>query len=111
MIFGTCAFYGGDIDFEIILMEEEDSYENYKKHLEESNAMMEPEVRMPKHPMNGYMRFHLERTCEERSKDPTVNFKDLSHRIAEEWKVLDAKRKQIFNAQAELRVKERERLI
>jgi hypothetical protein len=61
--------------------------------------------------MNGFMRYHLERTCQERSKNPTINFRQLSEKIGEEWKNLDAKKREVFTGQYELKLKARKRLV
>lgn len=45
---------------------DENSYEEYKKYLEESIGVMN--LQPPSKPMNAFMRFFFERSCEERSK-------------------------------------------
>jgi hypothetical protein len=45
---------------------DENSYEEYKQYLEDSIGIMN--LTPPHRPMNAYMRFFFERSCEERSK-------------------------------------------
>jgi hypothetical protein len=50
-------------------MKDEDSFEQYKKYLE--NSLGISSIPVPHKPMNAYMRFFLERSSEERSKKQT----------------------------------------
>ena len=43
-------------------MAEEDSFESYKRYLEDSIGI--PPIKPPQKPMNGFMRFFLERGCQ-----------------------------------------------
>ena len=48
------------------MADEDNSYEEYKKYLEESLGISS--IKPPQKPMNAYMRFFLERGCQERQK-------------------------------------------
>lgn len=61
--------------------------------------------------MNSYMRFSLERSRQERSKNPQANWIQLGRQISLEWKSLPEKEKEFYEQQSALRIKERERLL
>ena len=74
------------------MTDQQDSYEEYKNYLCNSLGR-DASVEQPNRPMNPYMRFFLERSCQERKKGD-VNWNDFSKKIAEEWKGLsDGKKK------------------
>ena len=87
---------------------DEDSYEAYKKYLEDSLGL--PPVDAPKTPMNPYMRFFLERSSEERSKGPIV-WSVLTKKLSDEWKDLSANKKEYYEKIYTVRLRERKALI
>lgn len=86
---------------------EEDSYEEYKKYLEESLGISN--IKAPLKPMNPYMRFFFERSCEERSKGNT-NWKEITQLLAQEWKKLPQSKKDYYEKVYEIRLRERNSL-
>jgi hypothetical protein len=71
----------------------EDSYEEYKKYLE--NSLGITDLQAPQAPMNPYMRFFLERSSEERSKG-AKDWKALTKAVSEEWKRLPDNKKEFY---------------
>lgn len=68
----------------------EDSFETYKKYLEDSIGIANVEA--PPRPLTPYLRFYFERSCEEKAKNnPKMN--ELTRSLASEWKELPAKKK------------------
>ena len=86
---------------------EEDSYEQYKKYLEESLGIFG--IPPPPKPMNPYMRFYFERSCEEKSNG-NFNMQAFNKKISEEWGNLTPKKKEFYQKIYEIRMKERAEL-
>lgn len=59
--------------------------------------------------MNAYMRFFLERSCEERSKGAT-NWNDITKQISEEWKKLPENKREFYEKIHEIRLREKNEL-
>ena len=83
---------------------DENSYEEYKKYLEESIGVMN--LQPPSKPMNAFMRYFFERSCEERSKG-NKKWKKMTETISEEWKKLPGNKKQYYEKLYEISMKER----
>jgi hypothetical protein len=60
--------------------------------------------------MNPYMRFFLERSCQERKKGE-VNWNDFSKKIAQEWKGLSDGKKKYYEEATEIRNKQRNQIL
>ena len=86
-------------------MTEEDSFENYKKYLEDSLGIYG--VNPPPRPLTPYMRLFFERSTEEKSKGNTV-IAQLTRGLVEEWKNLPPKKKEYYQKTYEIRNRERE---
>lgn len=86
------------------MQHEDNSYEEYKKYLETSLGITS--LPAPRAPMNPYLRFFLERSCEERSKGEK-NIKDLAKSLSEEWKSLAPNKKEFYEKIYTIRLRER----
>ncbi len=85
--------------------QEENSYQEYKKYLEESFGLTG--IPTPPRPFTPYMRFFYERNCEERSKG-NHNFVEFTKKAAEEWKKLDDKKKEYYQKLYDIRIRQRD---
>ena len=83
---------------------DEDSYDIYKKYLEDSIGVHN--LNPPNKPMNAYMRFFFERSCEERSKG-NKEWKLVTQQISDEWKKIAPTKKQYYDKLAKINSEER----
>ena len=60
--------------------------------------------------MNPYMRYFLERSCQER-KNGAVDWNNFSKKVAQEWKGLSDGKKKYYEEATEIRTKQRNQIL